>query len=414
MKSKILSAILAFVISFGLWLYVVTVVSPESEDTFYDIPVVMDGESLLSDRGLILLSGADQTVTLKLKGNRSDLSQLNKTNITLLVDLSGITTAGEHSLSYRISYSIDQSGTITVLEQSPKLITVVVAERESKNIPIYIDFTGKVAEGYIVDKQNVTMDSTTIQISGPKDVIDRIDHARVTLDLTDKNATINGLYRPTLCDENGSPVEDVRNVTTSLGEVRVTVRIQRMKEIQLVLNKIFGGGVTEDTCQIELSTETIQVSGSDAALAELNQLILGTVNLAEILESTELTFPIVLPEGVTCLTGETEVTVKVTFPELEIREYTVTNFVAKNVPQGLNAYIIENMMKVHLRGTTELLDTITAEDITVVVDFSNAESGTSEVFAATIEVNTDGVVGAVGKYFVNATVQNVVPAGTEH
>lgn len=406
MKNKILYGFLAFAISFGLWLYVVTVVSPESEDIYYDIPLVMDGESVLNDRGLMLLSGAEQTVTLKLEGNRSDLSNLNKANITLLVDLSGITTAGEHTLSYDISYpAMGQSGTITVLEQTPKLITVVVAERESKNIPINVVYTGKVADGYIVDKQNVTLDSTTVQISGPKDVIDRIDHAQITMDLTDKSATISGFHRYTLCDANGDPVEDVSNVTTNLGEVKVTIRIQRMKEIQLVLNKIYGGGVTEDTCQIELSTETIQVSGSDAALAELEQLILGTVNLAEILESTELTFPIVLPEGVTCLTGETEVTVKVTFPELEIREYTVSNFVAKNLPQGLEAYIIENVMKVRLRGTTELLNTITAEDIAIVVDFSGAESGITEVYAASIEIDTNGVVGAVGKYEVHATVQ---------
>lgn len=406
MKSKILYGFLAFVISFGLWLYVVTVVSPEFEKTYYDIPLVMDGESVLNDRGLMLLSGTTQTVTLKLEGNRSDLNNLNKANITLLVDLSGITTAGEHNLSYNISYpGIAQSGTITVLEQTPQLITVVVAEREYKNIPINIVYTGKVADGYIVDKQNVVMDSTTVQISGPKDVIDRIDHAQITMDLTDKNATISGFHRYTLCDANGEPVEDVSNVTTNLGEVKVTIRIQRMKELQLVLNKVYGGGVTEDTCQIELSTETIQVSGTDAALAELDTLLLGTINLAEILESTELTFPITLPEGVTCLTGETEVTVKVTFPELEIREYTVSNFVTKNLPQGLEAYIIENVMKIRLRGTTEQLNAITAENISIVVDFANAESGITEVYAAVIEIDTNGDVGAVGKYEVHASVQ---------
>ena len=94
-KSKIGAFLLSFAIAFGLWLYVITVVSPESEDTFHDIPVVLNGESILNDRGLMILSGKNQTVDLKLEGYRTDLASLNKANIILLADLSQITTAGD-------------------------------------------------------------------------------------------------------------------------------------------------------------------------------------------------------------------------------------------------------------------------------------------------------------------------------
>lgn len=406
MKSKILYGALAFVLSFALWLYVVTVVSPESEDTYYDVPIVLDGESLLADRGLMLVSGAEQTVTLKLEGNRSDLTKLNKSNITLLVDISGITTAGEHMLSFTPSYpGIVQSGTLTVLDSNPKLITVVVAERETKNIPIRLTYTGQVAENYIVDKQNAKLDNTTVQISGPKELIDQIDHAQINVDLTDKNATVSEYFRYTLCDAAGEPVQDVRNVTTNLEKIKVTVGIQKMKEIHLTVDKIFGGGVTENTCKIELSVDTIQVSGSDAALEKLDTLLLGSIDLAEILESTtQLTFPIVLPDGITCLSGETEVTVTVTLQNLEIREYTVVNFQKKNLPDGLDVSIIDKMKKVLLRGTAAELENITAEDIFIVVDFSNAETGT-QTYEATILVDGGGTAGAVGTYLVTANVQ---------
>lgn len=406
MKSKILYGALAFVLSFALWLYVVTVVSPESEDTYYDVPIVLDGESLLADRGLMLVSGAEQTVTLKLEGNRSDLTKLNKSNITLLVDISGITTAGEHMLSFTPSYpGIVQSGTLTVLDSNPKLITVVVAERETKNIPIRLTYTGQVAENYIVDKQNAKLDNTTVQISGPKELINQIDHAQINVDLTDKNATVSEYFRYTLCDAAGDPVQDVRNVTTNLEKIKVTVGIQKMKEIHLTVDKIFGGGVTENTCKIELSVDTIQVSGSDAALEKLDTLLLGSIDLAEILESTtQLTFPIVLPDGITCLSGETEVTVTVTLQNLEIREYTVVNFQKKNLPDGLDVSIIDKMKKVLLRGTAAELENITAEDIFIVVDFSNAETGT-QTYEATILVDSGGTAGAVGTYLVTANVQ---------
>ena len=50
MKRKILHGLLAVVLAFGIWVYVVTVVSPESEKTYYNIPVVLDNESVLLER----------------------------------------------------------------------------------------------------------------------------------------------------------------------------------------------------------------------------------------------------------------------------------------------------------------------------------------------------------------------------
>ena len=410
MKSKLGTFLLAIAISFAFWFYVVTAVNPESEESYYDIPVVMDGESILNDRGLMIISGASQTVNLKLEGNRSDLSKLNKTNITLLADLSKITTAGEHKLSYDISYpGFAQSGTISVLEQSPKLITVVVVERAKKEVPVEVVYTGAVPDNYIAHKQSVTLDHTSVTISGPKDVVSQIDHAQVTVDLTGKNTTISSAYRYTLCDENDAPIENLTNITTNLNEVRVTLRIQKTKEVPLVLNVIYGGGVTESTSQIVMDRNPIQVAGNEADLEGLTEIVLGTVDLSDILESTVLTYPVVLPADVTNLTGATEINVSVDFPDLEIRQFKVYNIRAKNLPEGLSAAWITNSLIVKLRGATEVLDKLTAESIYIVVDLTNAEVG-SQVYDATIFVNTDGVVGAVGTYEVYVSVQSYVPS----
>ena len=72
MKNKIWHIALSVVIAFALWVYVITTVSPESEDTFYDIPVTYQNDSL-DERGLMIVSDTP-TVTLHLKGNRSDLN----------------------------------------------------------------------------------------------------------------------------------------------------------------------------------------------------------------------------------------------------------------------------------------------------------------------------------------------------
>ena len=89
MKSKMFSILLSAVVAFGLWLYVITVVTPESEKTYYEIPVVLQNKEALSDRGLIIVSETPK-VTLALKGRRSTLNDLNEANINVITNVANI------------------------------------------------------------------------------------------------------------------------------------------------------------------------------------------------------------------------------------------------------------------------------------------------------------------------------------
>ena len=83
MKRKILFALLSLIASIALWLYVITVVSPESQETYYDIPVTYQND-VLEERGLMIVS-EKPAVTLRLKGNRTDLNKLSSSNITATI-----------------------------------------------------------------------------------------------------------------------------------------------------------------------------------------------------------------------------------------------------------------------------------------------------------------------------------------
>ena len=102
-KNKPLMIVLSVLISIVLWLYVVTVVSPESEATLYNIPVVLQGESALDERGLVLVSDDEYKINLQLYGNRKDLNKVNSGNVTIIADLTKIYDPGTHNLSYNIS-----------------------------------------------------------------------------------------------------------------------------------------------------------------------------------------------------------------------------------------------------------------------------------------------------------------------
>ena len=82
MKNKIVAFLFSLLVSLGMWLYVVNYISPETEATFYNIPVVFEGETVLNtERNLMVTDISTTTVNMKISGNRSDLNKLNSSNI---------------------------------------------------------------------------------------------------------------------------------------------------------------------------------------------------------------------------------------------------------------------------------------------------------------------------------------------
>lgn len=372
MKNKFLTAILSVFIAIVLWNYIVTVVSPGWEDTYYNIPVVLRGESILEERGLILISGQDTTVNLELSGNRQDLIKIKNSDITLIADLSRIYEAGTHALEYEI---LPING-VSVKSRNPSRITLQVANRKTEKIPVTVNYLGAVPEGFISDKGASVLDHEFVTVSGPEDVVGQIRQAVIEVDLTGRTESFIESYRITLCDEEGEPV-DVSMVTANVAEVRLEMKIECFKTIPLVLNVVDGGGATAETTKIEIEPAELAISGSSAALDLLEQLDLGTVNLATITEATERVFDIELPVGVTNRTGISQATVKISFPGLSTKELLITEFVPINVPEGMTADILTKEMKLVFRGPAAEISGLSAADVRVMVDFTGAQAGTS-------------------------------------
>lgn len=405
-KNKLYSLLLAVCIAFGLWLYVVTNVSQGDDKTFYNIPVVLEGESLLTEQNLMITSVSTRTVSLHLSGTRSDLNKIGNGNTTVRVDVSGIAEPGEHSLAYIPSYPTDVASNALVVEsRSPSGVTVTVDYRRTKEIPVEVRWMGSRSESYLYDTENATLDNNSVTIVGPAAVVDQIDHAVIEVDLTDRTGSMSQSFRYTLCDAENNPV-NAEQITTSVEEVRVDLQIQRIKVVELTVDLNYGGGATQENTTVDIQPKTIRVSGSEAVLADVGDTYsVGTINLAE-LEGTknDLTYTVNMPEGVTNQTGVSEVTVSVTFSGLRTRELTIDNIQGINVPEGLEAEIINTNLTVKVRGPQGQVEKLTEDDITAVVDFSNAEVGTA-TYKASIRL-ADGFagVGAMRTYSVSATV----------
>ncbi len=404
MKNKVIYALLSAVIAFGLWMYVITVVNPEAEQTYYDVPVVLANESVLRDKGLMILTDTEPKVTLVLRGNRTDLNRLKNSDITLLADLAKINTAGNQYLNYSISYPGEfADNAFEVLSHAPDQVNLEIVEWGSKEIDVVIQYLGNTPQDYFADKENVILNHEKVTITGPKSAIDQISQARVNVSLDGRNQTFRESFRYTLCDEAGNPV-DAAQIKTNVAEVEIELRVLRVKEVPLLVEVVYGGGANSENAQVVVEPQTIKVAGIDTILEGLDKLVLGTVNLSEIAENTTLTFPIHLAQDLINLSGLEEATVAVTFEDLETKTLTISNIQVTGLPQNMTASVGTQVCKVTVRGPKAQIDAITEEHVTIRVDLTDAQLG-EDMYVA--QVYVDGAfpgVGALGTYQISVRV----------
>lgn len=403
MKSKLLTILMSAAIAFGMWLFVITVEQPESEKTYYDIPVVLQNEDILAERGLMIVSERP-TVTLHLSSTRTNLNQLNESNINVIANVNSIVTAGTHELTYSVSYPGNvPAGSVARQSSRPDMVTLKVENKITKQVPVVPVYSGSVAESLVADKGNVVLDNAFIEVSGPESVLEQITKAMILVDLEGKTQTIVEECTYTLCNDAEEPV-DSQWVTTNVEVVNLTLTIRQVKEVKLTVNVVAGGGATEATSTIRIEPETIRISGSEALLEGLDEVNLGTIHLGEIPEDKTVSMAITLPEGITNETGITEAIVDVRFPNLKTTTLSLARIEMINVPAGMEAELVTKILEVKFRGPASLIDSLMAESVTIVVDLEGAELGTDKYVAQMNVGNAFSGVGALGTYTVMVTL----------
>lgn len=408
MKNKFGALMISILAAFGLWMYVITEVSPNSEWTYNDIHVALEGQTLLKERGLIITNVSSTNVDLTLSGNRSDLNQLNSANITLKADMTRIYDPGVHKIVYDIIYPGNvASNAFNRVNQDPEAIMVTVERLERKEVPVVIIYQGKAADDYVVRRADVELDNETVWVSGPASVVEQITQAVINIDLTGQTESISQSYRFTLCNQDGAGV-DSELITVNTEEVHVNLTIHRKMKVKLEVTVIPGGGATEDNVVLKMSIDTIQLSGSDMALAQVGDTInLGTINLAEYETATQITFPIPDFEGVTNDSGETEVVVDLRFEGLMTKEILIDTFEIAGVPEGFEAEVVTEKLTIKIRGPYEMVNKLTAKDIVALVDFTGEEVGDTTIRLSITFDEKFVNVGVLGKPSVTTSLREI-------
>ncbi len=403
-KNKTFEVILSVFLALCLWIYVVTVVTPEDDMTINDIPVVYSGEQeMRTERGLLISNKTSSVVSVKFHGARADLKRLEryKADLTVVVDTSTFTSEREYASGYEIVYpSALQDQAFQIVDRTPKTVRFTVEKLVTKTVPVKGVFGGSLANGFTAGDLSFDLDSVTV--SGPGSLVEHVQYAQAILDGTKVSATFSDTVALTLVDEAGEAIRSA-DLTLSATEVVATLSVLAEKEVPLKLTIVPGGGATEENSKIELSEQTVVLRGEKSALDGISELEVGELDLGIVRQNETLSFDVTAPENTQLVTEIEKLDVTVSFEGLDTRDAIVSEFltehVVENADEKLKARILTQSIEIELRGPKEALEEVKDEDLIAVADLTDYTRTGAFTVPVTIRTSNDAV-GAVGDYSV--------------
>lgn len=396
---------LSILIAIVLWIYVGYINNNEGTYTIRNVPVVFTGEDVLAERGLMITEGADQTINLAVRTTWSTLLKLSPSTMSVSVDVSGIENPGSYSTGYRINYPLGVSNNaVSTTGATAQNIEYTVARRTQRTVEVKGVFNGDVADGF--QQGEFSFAPATIQLEGEEDAVNQVDYALVTLNRDEPlSETFTGDMPFQLIGFDGTELDLKHlNLETDVSTVQVTLPVVKLKEVELKVELIPGGGATEDNASVEIEPKTITISGSEEDLATKDEIVLGEVDLSQVFSQNTYTFDIPLEAGLNNVSGITQAKVTVKITGLATRTLEVDNIQFINYPEDCIPEKVTLSCQVQIRGEQEAVDAVIPSQLRIVADLSNAGRGNQTVDA---KVYLDGTsdVGVVGDYKIVVNVQ---------
>ena len=385
---KIVSLLFAMLI----WGYVMVEVNPKRVKTITDVPISFSGESSLHDRGLAVRGDRDdilRNVTVRVKVQLTDYTGLDASDISASVSLRPVNKADTYKLKIDATSSLG-----TVENVSPSEITIEVDELATMLVPIDVEYSGELPEGYW--KSEPTLASQSIKVSGPRDDVSTISKAICTINLEDRTTSYNEAILLKYVDKNGDEIDTALFLDT-LPSVVVKMDVLRIVELPInAAEAVLGADALPanyEVYDVVATPPTVRVVGSESALSGLTGIQIENIDVSGSSSSVQQNIEITAPEGTTLL-DDPNITVYVGIREKQDSvQFKGVPVETKGLAKKLTAELSAVECDVNITGRTSLMKLLQRKDVSVYVDLTGLAAGTYKitpmVSLASKEMQTD-------------------------
>ncbi len=396
---------LSFLFAFMLWFTVVNTIDTTADRSITNVPVSFDSSSeSLEAMGLDVVLDEPIMVKVDMSGERSVVANVDRQDLLVQADLTGVTSAGEYTVHLSVTDRLGRD--FDNLSTTPKEVTVRFDRTVKKTLSVTVDLSRLTyPDGYVIGDDYVNVQSVTI--SGPESDVSKVASCVVRPEkaggITKTEVLTADLI---LLDAEGNEVPS-DYITMSSDTASVTVPLLKTKRLPITVDFL---NVPEDfpldELRYTLSKEDLLVAGPESSINSMTELSVGYIDFRD-LDGGEYNFNLNLPAGFINLEGDESITVSIDTTGIISRTMSVSEIRLENVPDGYTVTPVTTAIRdVTVYGRSDIMETLTEEDLVAVVDLSDMDlsEGTSSAIA-NLSVPGKGLVWCSGTYRVQFSVQ---------
>ncbi|HEY8598656.1 MAG TPA: CdaR family protein [Thermomicrobiales bacterium] len=358
----------AILLAILLWGWVTTQDDPEIERPFTAItPTIINK----ADNLVILDEAKIPSITVTVRGPRSELNRLTTLDIPVEIDLGEI--KAPTSANIQVSARVVGHRGVRVTGTAPETVAISTDLLVSKTFPIEIE-KGQPILPYSVG--NVDPNPKQIEVRGPQRQVSQIARVVLPVGLGDRRDNFEAQFTPEARDTSGARIN---GVTLEPGSVAATVTVERIGRTVSIVPNI--QGTPADGYRVgnpRISPPSITIDGPPDLLSQL--IVISTVPID--VSGKREAFSVYgvalnLPAGTRVIDRNT---INVEVPiEAELQQQQIGGVkVNVLVDPGYRATVTPSEIAVNLSGPRERIRQLSAGEVTAQIDLRGTGPGSYE------------------------------------
>ena len=329
------------------------------------------------------LSGLPSTANITISGDASSVTSAVNSKGSVVANLEGL-TEGTHAVKLTTEGYGDGINT----KIDPSLVYITLKKKTTQQFDISYDFINQDKMESIYSVGTPEFEYQKVNVRASKDTLDSIAFVKTLIDLKGQTTDFTQEAKLIAYDVNGQPV----NADIVPDTIKVSVPVTSPNKVVPIDVEVTGEVPDgQAISNIEMDQQTVTIYGSENVLSQVDKVVV-TLNASTITKDSTLLRPLALPTGVNS-SSINQITINVTLGEGVTKTISDVKISYINNVNNYKASQVNNKTTVNVTvfGTEENISNITADDINVYIDMTDAKPGLVE-FPLYVEQPKGGLV----------------------
>lgn len=396
-KNNLGLKVMAVLFAVFLWWTVVNIDDPIDMGKFQVDVLITNPEVVTNEGKSYQIIDGTKTISVSVRARRKVLSEIKASDIIATADFRELQGT---SVPIRIKIN-GFEGKYDEATANPRNLQIQTEITETKTFPITVATIGEVRDGYILDKTNTVAKPKSIEISGPKSSLGRINRVVAKVDVSELAADTT-LQAEVIYYDSADNIIDKTMLSSNCDKngVSVDVKLLVTKQVPVQFDTsliVPGEGYVFDG--IEVEPQTIEIAGKADVINNVTQIDVDAEALGRqgITANEEVVVEMAsyLPEGIVLAeeaAGSIVVRILMEKAGTKTLALPVRSVKVNNASEEFEiTYDGEQTVSLQFEGPNDVLQTLTKENISEVIiatiDLSQyKEEGTFDVPVQVIEL----------------------------